>query len=179
LLSLLRVFVASHATDMERSHAAVEAGDTASARRIAHTLKGSSAMLGLDRVHQLAVELEKALLAEHYEDVSRLADALGGVLADIATVVARLPGPNEWPRADPAMIEATLDRIEALLSTDDTAVSELIQQWAPNLAEALGDAALKITRLVAAFDLPEALSVLRTARRQRSSAAPGRANSDK
>jgi phage portal protein BeeE len=89
-----------------------------------------------------------------------------------------LPGPSERPHADPVMIEATLDRIEALLATDDTAVSELIQQWAPSLTEALGDAALEITRLVAEFDLPEALSALRTARRQRSSAAPGRANSD-
>jgi two-component system sensor histidine kinase/response regulator len=178
LLSLLRVFVASHATDMELSHAAVEAGDTASARRIAHTLKSSSAMLGLDRVQRLAVELEQALLADRCEDVNRLADALGGELADIASVVARLPGPSERPHADPVMIEATLDRIEALLATDDTAVSELIQQWAPSLTEALGDAALEITRLVAEFDLPEALSALRTARRQRSSAAPGRANSD-
>jgi HPt (histidine-containing phosphotransfer) domain-containing protein len=146
--------------------------------RIAHTLKSSSAMLGLDRVQRLAVELEQALLADRREDVNRLADALGGELADIASVVARLPGPFERPHADPAMIEATLDRIEALLATDDTAVSELIQQWAPSLTEALGDAALEITRLVAEFDLPEALSALRTARRQRSSAAPGRANSD-
>ena len=53
-LALLRQFVAQHAHDMERLQVSLAAGDHETARRIAHSLKGAGATLGVERVKTVA-----------------------------------------------------------------------------------------------------------------------------
>ena len=60
-LDLLRRFVESHADDMRQLTASLEVGDHDTARRIAHTLKGTGATLGANRLAAAATRLETIL----------------------------------------------------------------------------------------------------------------------
>ncbi len=60
-LDLLRRFVESHADDMRQLTASLEVGDHDTAQRIAHTLKGTGAKLGANRLAAAATRLETIL----------------------------------------------------------------------------------------------------------------------
>ena len=97
-LGLLRHFVESHTADTARLAGCLTDGDLAAARQLAHTLKGTAATLGADRLAEQAGALETLLRARmagcgaanstrpDLEAVDRefvaLATALGMVAAD-------------------------------------------------------------------------------------------------
>jgi CheY-like chemotaxis protein len=58
---LLRKFVLAHGNDMAALRAQCESGDRESARRTAHTLKGTAGTLGAVRLQGMAAELEAAI----------------------------------------------------------------------------------------------------------------------
>jgi CheY-like chemotaxis protein/HPt (histidine-containing phosphotransfer) domain-containing protein len=60
-LELLRRFVSLHAQDMDLLAACLARGDSETALHLAHTLKGTGATLGADRVSELAASLERSL----------------------------------------------------------------------------------------------------------------------
>ncbi len=60
---MLRLFVSTHAQDMDEVRRYFHAGDLAEARRIAHSLKGAAATLGMREVQARALTLEQALKA--------------------------------------------------------------------------------------------------------------------
>ncbi len=62
-LKLLGQFVALHADDMTKLAASLDAGDQATAQRLAHTLKGAAATLGAEHLAALAGSLESRLRA--------------------------------------------------------------------------------------------------------------------
>ena len=61
LQRLLESFVSAHANDAEIIQTALTRGQSADAERLAHSLKGASATLGLIDIHEAAKELEIAL----------------------------------------------------------------------------------------------------------------------
>jgi two-component system sensor histidine kinase/response regulator len=60
-LDLLARFVASHAQDMSLLATSLADGDHVTARRVAHTLKGTGATLGADGLAEIAARLEAML----------------------------------------------------------------------------------------------------------------------
>ncbi len=60
-LVLLRRFIQTHGDDHAHMSAQLAAGDYIAARALAHTLKGSAATLGLDRLSESAAQLEDRL----------------------------------------------------------------------------------------------------------------------
>jgi PAS domain S-box-containing protein len=60
-LALLRRFEQSHGGDMARLKQCLAEGDRAAAQRIAHTLKGTAAMLSIDGIAAIAVRLDAVL----------------------------------------------------------------------------------------------------------------------
>jgi len=164
LLRLLRLFVANHANDMTTLREALSQGDMKSARLIAHTLKGSSATLGLERIRQLAAELEVALKEDRRNEIELLAIAIESEQDGIVQPIADLASLPIKSLDDPVAIEAALDRIDALLAADDTSVAALVRLCSPALAALLGSDAATFEHHVQVFDLPEALAILRLAR---------------
>jgi PAS domain S-box-containing protein len=78
---LLRLFDTTHRGDMERWRALVGNGDVESARRLAHSLKGSAGILGIVDVAQRAATLETAMRERAAAGaVAALADAVGSEL---------------------------------------------------------------------------------------------------
>ncbi|MBB5202853.1 PAS domain S-box-containing protein [Inhella inkyongensis] len=76
LLPLLQRFAAEHSGAGARIQALTAAGDWASARRLAHTLRGTGASLGLVTISACAAEVEQSLDAQQLPDLEPLRQAL-------------------------------------------------------------------------------------------------------
>ena len=65
MASLVRLFVADLAEDVERMRAALDGGDLDALRRIVHNLKGSAGSYGFPSITERASRLEASLRAGH------------------------------------------------------------------------------------------------------------------
>jgi CheY-like chemotaxis protein len=171
-LGLLHDFLESHADDMTRLSSALAAGDHDTALRLAHTLKGTAATLGADRLAQAARQLEQCLRASP-QDERRAAEigpeiaAVADQLAVLAAALPPLPMPASPAAATPlaaAQLQALLQQLEALLAQSDTAAAILFEQHAAALRAAFGGQAAQLERAIAAFDYAGALATLRQLR---------------
>ena len=167
LLRLMDTFAGTHVDDMRHLRAALDAWDAVTARRIAHTLKGSAAMLGLERMRSMAAALESAVVGDRRDEIGNL---VGEIEAEQAALASALEHPRAPLQAglDAEASQAVLDRIETLLASGDTQVAELVRDSAATLRPLLGEAAESFEQQIASFDFPEALSSLRAARQSRS-----------
>ena len=169
---LLGRFRKAHQDDAERVATLVRAGDRAGARRLAHTLKGLTGTLGLDEVRPLASALDQALHDDAPEtevlalagaldgDLRRLVEAIGNALytVDVPGPIAEAAAPIDWPK-----VAVAAGRLLALLSADDTAAMDLLEEIEWDLARAAGDRAVEIVARVQSFDYPAAAAALREA----------------
>jgi PAS domain S-box-containing protein len=90
LARLLRTFAADQPGNLAELRRALDDGDITTARRIAHTLKGSSATLGLDRMSQRAAELEASIGAAKLSDIAGHLSAIENEHAALAAAIAEL-----------------------------------------------------------------------------------------
>ena len=176
-LRLLRKYADGHAADGERIRAARAAGDTDEVRRLAHSLKGVSGMIGATDVQALAAELEAAI--REGLDPAVVEARLSAVEAAQAVIVAailRLPDADTVAAAQAAAAaaasppdaaasaaaaEETLKRLETLLDEGNVMVIKQAREAAPLIRSALGEAAAGFEGALAAYDFPAALAILR------------------
>lgn len=169
LLRLLRRFVTSHANDWVQFRKALDEGNMQTVCRIAHTFKGTAALLGLESIASKAAELEALIPAKARQEMERLASEIEAGLTQVATALAAIP-PVELPDANPmdpldqASILKRLDQLEAWLIEDDSRVVEQARASMAVLRPVFGAAAEPFERHIAEFDFPEALAVLRSVR---------------
>ncbi len=92
-LTVLRRYAAGQKDAVEQIRAALQAGDAATAERVAHTLKGVSANVGAVAVHDVASAVEHALkTGQASTEVEAHLLALAGPLAEVvAGLRAQLP----------------------------------------------------------------------------------------
>ncbi|MDD5250914.1 MAG: PAS domain S-box protein [Rhodocyclaceae bacterium] len=164
-LRLLRLYAATHADDMTTLRQCLKAGDHETAMRVAHSLKGASAMMGAARVQALAAELDQAL-REHGAAavVDSLASATEKELGQLVAAI-RAAVPDE-PAAAPTTADRPQDllaRLDALLAEDNIEASRAFRSAAPQLRAALGPAAAVLERQIGAYDYAAALATLRAA----------------
>lgn len=86
LAELLTLFKDSAAADVEQLRQAIVAGDAPGVVRAAHSLKGASASLGLESIHQLALAMESDarggsidVAQEKIEEMSELLEQVQGL----------------------------------------------------------------------------------------------------
>ena len=171
-LALIGDFVASHANDMASLTASLADGDQLTAERLAHTLKGTGAILGANQLAEKAALLERKLRASQGlrvpDDSIRAAmDAVNGELAALANALATspsLPG-TEVAQANPQLVGRVLDELDALLLQHDTTAVVLVEEHAAALRTALGLPGIELARQVMQFDFDMALQTLRGLRR--------------
>ncbi|MBL0124406.1 MAG: PAS domain S-box protein [Betaproteobacteria bacterium] len=101
-LDVLGRFVKSHAEDMARMAECLASGDHATALRIAHTLKGTGAILGADHLAAVAASVESRLRANpggniRGDDIRPEMDAIG---RDLTALAGALQPPDIAPPAD-------------------------------------------------------------------------------
>ena len=169
-LDLLGGFVTSHAEDMTRLAASLDAGDHATARRLAHTLKGTAATLRADRLAEHAGRLQQMLpVSAEWKilpEVLRL--EMDAINLELMAIAAALPPPTH-PPADAAPLDkealrAVLDQLDALLAQSDTAAMALFDQHAAGLRTALGTQGEQLGRTIGRFEFEAARNSLRAAR---------------
>lgn len=85
---MLGKFADSHSEDVAKIRASLEAKDRATARRIAHTLKGMATSLGMEELRKIAYKVERKIHDEVddgalAEDIDMLASVLAAVCEEI------------------------------------------------------------------------------------------------
>ncbi len=161
---LLRLFLGSHATDMAEMRRLRAQGETETALRNVHSLKGAAGSVGATTLQAIAAELEKALKAgEGDERIEALAARIETAYADLAEAVqAALPSPPAAAATmDPAALGPILAHLESLLQSDDIKAAAAYRHAAPLLRTTLGHRADQFERHLADFEFQQALAVLR------------------
>jgi two-component system sensor histidine kinase/response regulator len=167
-LSLLRKFTANQVETPIAIRAALDAGDRATAQRLAHTLKSAAGNIGAETIQALAGALEEAIQAAQPRplietQIGQLGQRLSGL---IATLSRSLP-PDMSPRApvavDPIVRDATCRRLAELLADDDSRSVTLLNENRALLTAALPAHFQRIDDAVSQFDFEEALRLLKDA----------------
>ena len=165
-LSVLGHFAELHTADMTQLTASLAAGDRASALRIAHTLKGTAATLGIEHIGTLAGQLADRLRSD--EDVATTDDSVRESMVaidnELAALAMALPLPsrpeNTTPPVEPEVLRAALTQLDVLLAQNDTAAIAVFEDHAVALKTALGPAGEKFERQLKQFEFEAARETL-------------------
>jgi PAS domain S-box-containing protein len=171
-LELLRKFVTVHADDMTRLAECLADNDSAAALHLAHALKGVAATLGIERVAELAKQLE-AMLRSGTGESSESAEfdtvvaeirlelaALGAVLTCPSTAPAKAAEAADSPPIAPALRQI-FEALDELLARSDTGALELFDSHAAALRAALGSPGDELAQQIGRFDFVAARKTLR------------------
>jgi HPt (histidine-containing phosphotransfer) domain-containing protein len=139
--SLLTRFADSQSAVATDIRAALATEDVAAARRIAHSLKGASANLGVTSLAEIAAKVEAAIESKRAvePDLEALSQSLD---ATIAAIRIAIPAESPVPvpvtcRVEPAAVAQPLARLKRLLEADDGEASDLILEVRPQLSNVL------------------------------------------
>lgn len=141
--------------------AALDAGDMARARRLAHTLKGAAGMIEAGALYAATLALEGALHSgeRHADALFLRADAL---LSDVLRELDAMTLPLEdLPRSATAAAPGARARLHGLLDTGDGAAVDLVAAARAELAAELGEREYDaLCAAVMEFDYERALELL-------------------
>ncbi len=157
---LLRKFAES--ANVEEIREAHSSGDTATAARAAHSLKGAAANLGATAVANAAGEVETAIKTG--QSVQSVLNVLAAKLRAVVQAIQSVL-PNEEvtetaraATADPASAVGPLRRLTKLLSNDDAEAADFIVDAQPDLAKVLtGREMMTLQAFVGNYDFNGAL----------------------
>lgn len=136
-----------------------------------HTLKGTAATLGVERLAELAAQLEKILQKEQAEplccdDIRAEMDDVSREISALAAALPAVPMVHEGGRQSgiaPADQEAALkllQELRALLAQSDTAVLTLLDEHAVLLRSALGTEFEQLAGHIRKFEFDKAHDIL-------------------
>nr|WP_315183683.1 response regulator [uncultured Albidiferax sp.] len=161
-LGMLRKFTTGQAQATQQITEALEAADSATAERLAHTLKGVAGNIGASDLQHAAGLLEAAIHAGQPLD-ALLEPVHSQLAALVAALQAALPAPAALTDMDQAQLAPVLAQLRSLLAEDDSDASELFQQHSSLLQAALGRAHATVASAMAEYDFEAALQALNAA----------------
>ena len=149
---------------------ALDAGDTDTARRSAHTLKGLAGTIGATKVQKAAEVLEHAIGEEGEATVEEaftsVSDSLESVMEGLVGLFASVPSPTVPPTGEteavaPERLAEILSRLREYLVDCDVEAQTFMQEVSGELAASVGAYELEeLTRKVAGFEFDSALGLL-------------------
>ncbi|WP_176451950.1 response regulator [Rhodoferax sp. TH121] len=167
-MSLLRKFVAGNQDGLELIADALEVGDTASAERMAHTLKGLAGNIGATELQAAMAQVERAL--HDQEPPTQVLDLLvqprqllDGLLAALAAALPPEHVAGAPAAVDPAQLAEASSQLAALLADDDPEAADVMRTHAPLLRAAWGPGFRAVEAAVESFDFEAALQALNAA----------------
>lgn len=152
--------------------AALDAGDTALALRVVHTLKGAAGMIEAvplrRETHALEQQLRGGADGQPYPALMRVQTELERVLHELDVLADTLPqraiAPAPAAAASPIPAserESVLARLITLLDDGNGDAVDLVRDAAPALAAQLGEAGYRaVAEAIEAFDFDGALALL-------------------
>jgi len=165
--AMLRQYADDQAGTPAALRAALAAGDMKTAERLAHTLKGVSATLGIKPASEMAAVVEDRIRHERLEgiedDVAAVEEATAAVIAGIRAALAPAAPAAAPASADTAVVIPLLGRLEELLVNSDGAALDCVLEAQELLERALGaQEAGALSREVGNFDFDAALVRVRS-----------------
>jgi two-component system sensor histidine kinase/response regulator len=167
-LSLLRKFVAGNQAGLEPLVQALEAGDRATAERMAHTLKGVAGNIGASDLQAAMAKVERALhdqetAAQVQDLMDKPRSLLTQLLADLGAALPPEAVAADSTAVDPEQLAAASHQLAALLADDDSEAADVLRQHAALLRAAWGPGFRAVEAAVDAFDFEAALQALNAA----------------
>jgi two-component system sensor histidine kinase/response regulator len=164
--AMLQQYADAQATSPAELRAALAAGDVKTAERLAHTLKGVSATLGIKVASAAAAVVEDRLRHGGLQGIdyqlATLEQTTEAVIAGIRTALAAASTAVVDSSADPRAVIPLLARLEALLSASDGGALDYVLEAGDVLAKALSaEEVAGLTQAVQSFDFEAALERLR------------------
>ncbi|HTZ46124.1 MAG TPA: response regulator [Verrucomicrobiae bacterium] len=162
---LLQRFAESQSHAVGDIRAALAASDSSTAQRLAHSLKGASANLGVNGLAEAAAACEAAIAANQPSDAAL--ESLSHILdATVSAIRAALPvvvAPSVTPsgNGDSSTVVQPLSRLKKLLQADDGDASDFLLEVRPVLSQVLTEAEIEsLTAHVGNFAYSDALQSL-------------------
>jgi PAS domain S-box-containing protein len=161
----LRVnFLEDHASDGERIAEALRAGNRVDARRLAHTLKGTSGLIGAPELREAAFEIEQTLAGSDLDPTAdqmcKLDGKLSVVLDELRRTVPKAPDPERAPDSfDEEEAHSLMERLASLLTSGDTRSLELTDEIRRTLSP-LGEKCELLLKQMEEFDFYRANETL-------------------
>jgi HPt (histidine-containing phosphotransfer) domain-containing protein len=164
--AMLRQYAEDQADTATALRAALAAGDAKTAERLAHTLKGVSATLGIKRPSEAAAVVEDRIRHGRLEviedDLMAMEQATAAVIVSIRAALAPAAPAAAPEAADMAVVIPLLGRLEELLVNSDGAALDCVLEAQEVLARVLSPEELAgLTREVQNFAFDAALAQLR------------------
>jgi CheY-like chemotaxis protein len=165
--AMLRQYADDQANTPTALRAALAAGDVKTAERLAHTLKGVSATLGIKPPSEAAAVIEDRIRHGRLEgiedDLMALEEATAAVIAGIRAALSPAAPVAAPEVADMADVIPLLGRLEELLVNSDGAALDCVLEAQELLERALGaQEAGALSREVGNFDFDAALVRVRS-----------------
>lgn len=169
---ILRRFRQRYHDSAEQARTELLGGDTATAQRIVHTLKGAAGMIGAEQIYRMSVVLEPMFdgpPAPCIGALSQLEQALRSLMAAIDTELDAAEAPAIVPEArtpNPPETRMLVQHLARLLEEGDGAAIDVLERSATVLASGLGVAVFQeVSAAAHQFDFEAALAVLEAAQR--------------
>jgi CheY-like chemotaxis protein len=139
--SLLHRFADSQATVVSDIRAALLTKDTLTAQRLAHSLKGAAANLGVSALAEVAAKAESAIDSNQGIPLAleTLSHSLDTSLAAIRSALPEetAPASSTVAVSDPSIVAQPLSQLKKLLENDDGDAADFILDARPNLCKVL------------------------------------------
>lgn len=167
-LSLLRKFVDGQASAPANVRSALDAGKEHDAERLAHTLKGTAANIGAQRIQAVAARLEAAVRNREMRETidALIGEAERALTPTVAALREALPCDEHVVPQRPVgqeEFDRLASRLAALLADDDAEAGDLLAEHAGVFRAAFGERCRLIEDRVHNFDFDAALEALREA----------------
>ena len=166
-VDLLMRFVASHAGDMQHMASLLEHGELDASRRLAHSLKGAAATLGIDHLAELAGQLETWLRTHKGEPGvgDEFRATMRAIEPEFVALAAALPERPAPPQAEettgaPEQVAQVRRELIDLLEQGDARAVSLFEEHAALLRAAMGTAADALESQIRRFDYDAARHTL-------------------
>jgi two-component system sensor histidine kinase/response regulator len=164
--AMLRQYAEDQADTPTALRAALAAADMKTAERLAHTLKGVSATLGIKRPSEAAAVVEDRIRHDRLEgvedDLIAVEQATAAVIVSIRAALAPAAPAAAPEAADMTVVIPLLGRLEELLADSDGAALDCVLEAQEVLARVLNAEELaRLTREVQNFAFDAALAQLR------------------
>jgi len=171
LVKLLTKFFDSHSNDMVELRDHLASGRVNDARRVAHSLKGAAASLGVVELQRRAAALETAIREQAPDDsILVLASDVAAEFSRVAAAMrARLHEGTSGPRVEPRMtlshdaMRAALAQLEALLASDDIGAQEAFRDLESILSQLMPGDLERMRDAIESYDYARALDTLHDA----------------
>jgi PAS domain S-box-containing protein len=174
-LRLLHQFDTAHNDDIQKLSKHLDNGEEDDARRIAHTIKGVAATLGLSRLQEAAKKLEENIRQhinvesennENNEEIFQLKNAVIIEHSIFHKALKRIVNHNsistQIVETSSKDVKEVLEQLEAKLEIDDSTANELFLEFETLLKNTFKVKAEKLGQQIDAFDYPEALITIKS-----------------